>query len=403
MRNGLSSTSCTGPSPSSGYAISPVDPIGNEPPSRSISVGAPSRSARRLDRSSAVARSTGRGSAATSHERQSSRAGRHRRTARGDPRMQRGPDLMIRSCRTRPTADASRRLTGRGLQLYASAQAEPRARRPTDIALAIVSATAVALCVAFAEVASTFEADLLALIDSIPDLFEPLWRLAFLAPVAYSVVLILVAFARGRRALVRDSIGSIVLALLLTAAIAALVMDDGRSVFELLFDVNGPPVFPPGAAGGRHGRDLDVVAPRQPAVPSLRAMAHRARSCSPRCSCTRRCCRVPSPRSPSARCRRRSSTSSPARQEVVRRSRGSGLRSPTSACTSMISRRRRCNRRESCCSRPLTGRVRCSSRCTGATRGTPSCSPRCGATCGTAAVSADPGVAGSISSSTRDS
>ena len=154
---------------------------------------------------------------------------------------------MIRSCRRRPSANASRRLTGRGLQLYASAQAEPRARRPTDIALAIVSATAVALCVAFAEVASTFEADLLALIDSIPDVFEPLWRLAFLAPVAYSVVLIFVAFARGRRALVRESIGSIVLALLLTAAIAALVMDDGRSVFELLFDVNGPPVFPPGA------------------------------------------------------------------------------------------------------------------------------------------------------------
>ncbi len=144
-------------------------------------------------------------------------------------------------------ANASRRLTGRGLQLYASAEAEPRARRPTDIALAIVSATTVALCVAFAEVASTFETDLLALIDSIPDLFEPLWRLAFLAPVAYSVVLILVAFARGRRALFRESIGSIVLALILTAAIAALVMDDGRSVFELLFDVNGPPVFPPGA------------------------------------------------------------------------------------------------------------------------------------------------------------
>jgi uncharacterized membrane protein YbhN (UPF0104 family) len=153
---------------------------------------------------------------------------------------------MIRSMPNRAPAAAPRRLTGRGLQLYASAQAEPRARRPTDIALAIVSAIAVTLCAAFAEVASTFETELLDLIDSIPDLFEPLWRLAFWAPVAYSIVLLVVAFARGRRTLFRDSIGSIVLALILTAAIAALMMDDDRSVFELLFDANGPPVFPPG-------------------------------------------------------------------------------------------------------------------------------------------------------------
>ncbi len=143
-------------------------------------------------------------------------------------------------------ANASRRLTGRGFQLYASTQAESRARRPTDIALAIVSATTVAVCVAFAEVASTFEAEVLVLIDAIPNLFEPLWRIAFWAPVAYSVVLVVVAVARGRRALVRDSIGSVVLAILVTAVIAALVMDDDRGVFELLFDVDGPPVFPPG-------------------------------------------------------------------------------------------------------------------------------------------------------------
>jgi uncharacterized membrane protein YbhN (UPF0104 family) len=147
---------------------------------------------------------------------------------------------------TTAPAAAPRRLTGKGLQLYASAQAEPRARRPTDIALAIVSATTVALCVAFGEVASTFEAELFDLIDSIPDLFEPLWRLAFWAPVAYSIVLVVAAFVRGRRPLARDSIGAILLAIVVTALIAALVMDDDRSVFELLFDVDGPPVFPPG-------------------------------------------------------------------------------------------------------------------------------------------------------------
>ena len=73
-----------------------------------------------------------------------------------------------------------------------------------------------------------------------------MWRIAYWAPVVYSGVLIVVAFVRGRHALARDSIGSVVLAIVITAVVAALVMDDDRGVFELLFDVNGPPVFPPG-------------------------------------------------------------------------------------------------------------------------------------------------------------
>ena len=82
-------------------------------------------------------------------------------------------------------AVAARPHVGRGFQLYASAQAEPRARRPTDIALVIVSVSTLALAIAFAEIATSFEAQLSRLLDVLPGLLEPLWRTALWAPVAY--------------------------------------------------------------------------------------------------------------------------------------------------------------------------------------------------------------------------
>lgn len=139
----------------------------------------------------------------------------------------------------------SRRLLGNGFQLYASTQAERRARRPTDVALAIVSMATVAICIAYAEVAVAFEDELSRLLSSLPGLFEPLWRIAFWMPVVYAVALLLIAALRGRRALARDILGSIVLAAVVTAVIASLVMDDDRAVIELLLDTDGPPVFPP--------------------------------------------------------------------------------------------------------------------------------------------------------------
>ena len=145
------------------------------------------------------------------------------------------------------SAEASRRLHGRGFQLYASTQDERRARRPTDVALAIVSTATLAICIGFAEVAQAFEAALSELIDSLPGLFEPLWRAAFWAPLAYAAALLVISALRDRRDLARDILLSIVLAVVGTALIATLVMDDDRGVVDLLFDVNGPPVFPPGA------------------------------------------------------------------------------------------------------------------------------------------------------------
>ena len=152
---------------------------------------------------------------------------------------------MIRTMPNTASADSSRRLLGRGLQLYASARDERRARRPTDIALAIVSAVTLAICIAFAKVAATFETALAEVLISLPGLFEPLWRGAFWAPLVYAAALLILAALRNRRALARDMAGAVILGVLITALTASLVMDDDRGVVDLLLDVNGPPVFPP--------------------------------------------------------------------------------------------------------------------------------------------------------------
>ncbi len=152
---------------------------------------------------------------------------------------------MIRSCRTR------RRPFSRGVCSAEESSCTPRPRtnvgradRPTSPWPSSAWST-VAICIAFAEVAVAFEDELAELLSSLPGLFDPLWRIAFWAPLVYAVALLLIAALRDRRALARDILGSIVLAVIVTAVIAALVMDDDRGVIELLLDIDGPPVFPP--------------------------------------------------------------------------------------------------------------------------------------------------------------
>ena len=78
-----------------------------------------------------------------------------------------------------------------------------------------------------------------------PGFFDTLWRLMFWTPVAWSLVLLVAAVVRGRLALARDLVIAAGLGLAGAMATAAIVMDDGTGVADLLFDVDGPAVFPP--------------------------------------------------------------------------------------------------------------------------------------------------------------
>jgi uncharacterized membrane protein YbhN (UPF0104 family) len=133
-----------------------------------------------------------------------------------------------------------------GLQLFASAQDEPRSRRPTDVVLAIVSALVVLIAAIASKLLTGLEQSVSDVVADVPSFFDTLWRVMFWAPVAWSVVLIVAAVVRGRGALARDLIVAPVLSIVLAAAVAAIVMDDGTGISDLLFDVDGPPHFPPG-------------------------------------------------------------------------------------------------------------------------------------------------------------
>jgi len=134
-----------------------------------------------------------------------------------------------------------------GIQLFASAHDEARSRRPTDVVLAIVSTVVALFAATAAEVFRSLDESFSEVVAELPDFLDAVWRFAFWTPVVWSAALLLTAFARRRWALGRDLIAASVLAILLAACVAAILMDDDRGVIELLFDSNGPPVFPPGA------------------------------------------------------------------------------------------------------------------------------------------------------------
>jgi hypothetical protein len=143
--------------------------------------------------------------------------------------------------------DAPPRVTRRplGVQLFASAQDEPRSRRPTDVVLAIISAVMVVLAGLAFNLLTELEQAISGAVSSVPGFFDIVWKLLFRVPVAWSLLILVVAAARGRLALVRDLIGAIVLSVAGAAAVAAIMTSDGPGFADVLFDVGGPPVFPP--------------------------------------------------------------------------------------------------------------------------------------------------------------
>jgi uncharacterized membrane protein YbhN (UPF0104 family) len=134
-----------------------------------------------------------------------------------------------------------------GIQLFASAPDAPTARRPTDTVLAIVSALVVLLAATAAAVLQSLDQSFSAVVADLSVFLEPLWKLMFWTPLAWSGVLIATVLVRRRWALARDLVAAPVLSILLAAIAAAIVGNDGRGVVEVLLDTNGPPVFPPGA------------------------------------------------------------------------------------------------------------------------------------------------------------
>jgi glycosyltransferase 2 family protein len=144
------------------------------------------------------------------------------------------------------TALRSGRRRALGVQLFASAEDEPRSRRPTDIALAITSAFALLVAAVASKLFDQLEQSISDVVADVPAFFDTLWRLAFWTPVGWALIVVVAAVVRRRWALFRDVAAAAVLALVLAVVASAIVMDEWIGFGELLFDVDGPPFFPPG-------------------------------------------------------------------------------------------------------------------------------------------------------------
>src|SRR5436853_125564 len=83
-----------------------------------------------------------------------------------------------------------------GPPLFASARGEARARRPTDIALAITSLLALVVTCVLATIGADLDEELGDLLTSLPPFFDPFWKALAWIPVAWALALLVAAIAR---------------------------------------------------------------------------------------------------------------------------------------------------------------------------------------------------------------
>ena len=134
----------------------------------------------------------------------------------------------------------------RGSPLFASPDDEPRARRPTDVALAITSVVVLVLAGSLAQLGAALDLALSELLGLFPRFLDALWRTASVAAAAWALVLVAAALVRGRLSLARDILASAVVAVAVALLAGAVAGDDAWHVLTDLADIDGPPGFPPG-------------------------------------------------------------------------------------------------------------------------------------------------------------
>jgi hypothetical protein len=69
-----------------------------------------------------------------------------------------------------------------GLLLYASTKNESRSRRPTDLALALLSLLGLVISATVSQIGGSVDAGFADFVTSIPNLLDPLWKVLFWAP-----------------------------------------------------------------------------------------------------------------------------------------------------------------------------------------------------------------------------
>jgi len=153
-----------------------------------------------------------------------------------------------------PTDARGVEFLARGFRLFSHDQAQPRARRATDVILLGLSMLGLLVVGVAAEPEPGYSVELTELLASLPDGLDGIWRVLADIPMVWSVAIFVIALVRGRRTIARDMVLAIVVALVIWFLVGRTVTGDWPSI-PAGFDFSEPAaVFPaarialPGAA-----------------------------------------------------------------------------------------------------------------------------------------------------------
>ena len=155
--------------------------------------------------------------------------------------------MRIRQARPETEVEGVADLTEPGVQLFAAAPDDARARRPVDAVRAVAWLFLLLLACTLSVIGRDLDHELGAVLRHFPPFLRTLWRVGFWGAVAWVAVLFVLIVVRRRFQLASEALIAGFLALGAAAFAGAIVMHDGVAVFRQLVHTDRPPVFPHGA------------------------------------------------------------------------------------------------------------------------------------------------------------
>ena len=137
----------------------------------------------------------------------------------------------------------------RGLRLFTGDGDQPRARRATDVILLVVSFVGIVLVGLVAIPEPGISRAVTAFFASLPTALIGMWQLFADLPTLWALVVLAVAFTRGKVKVGRDMLLAIVVSVAMWLLLARVVNGSWPEFNSLFGDVQPPPVFPSARLG----------------------------------------------------------------------------------------------------------------------------------------------------------
>ena len=137
----------------------------------------------------------------------------------------------------------------RGLRLFSSSGDQPRARRATDVVLVTISFVGIVFVGLIAVPEPGFSRAITSFFTALPTAMDGMWQIFGDLPALWALVVLVVAFARGRAKVGRDMVFAIAVGVVLWLVLGRMVTGAWPEMRALIGDVAPPSVFPPARLG----------------------------------------------------------------------------------------------------------------------------------------------------------